>query len=194
MTHAQAEAATRLATEQGLPYWGAWGTVLGGWAVAMQGGGEEGMAQIRQGVAAYRATGAALLCPYFLALLAEAYQSVGRGEAGLRVLEEAWPMVDQGVHFYEAELHRLTGECLLHQAVPDALQAERAFQHALSVARHQQAKSLELRAATNLARLWQSQGTRQEAYDLLAPLYGWFTEGFDTADLQEAKALLEELA
>jgi predicted ATPase len=192
-TQAQAEVATRLATEQGLPYWGAWGTVLGGWAVAMQGGGEEGIAQIRQGVAAYRATGAALLCPYFLALLAEAYQRIGRGEAGLSVLEEAWPLVDQGVYFYEAELHRLQGECLLHQAVPDALQAEHAFQQALRVARHQQAKSLELRAATSLARLWQQQGKRAAAYDLLAPIYGWFTEGFDTADLQEARALLDGL-
>jgi predicted ATPase len=192
-THAQAEVATRLATEQGLPYWGAWGTVLGGWAVAMQGGGGEGIAQIRQGVAAYRATGAALLCPYFLALLAEAYQRIGRGEAGLRVLEEALPLVDQGVRFYEAEVHRLQGECLLHQAVPDAPQAEHAFQHALRVARQQQAKSLELRAATSLARLWQFQGKRQEAYDLLASIYAWFTEGFDTADLQEAQALLEEL-
>ena len=95
--------------------------------------------------------------------------------------------------YYAAELSRLQGALLLQQAVPDAAQAEACFQQALDVARQQQAKSLELRAATSLARLWQQQGKRAEAYDLLAPIYGWFTEGFDTADLQEAKASLEEL-
>jgi predicted ATPase len=96
--------------------------------------------------------------------------------------------------FSAAELSRLQGALLLQQAVPDAAQAEACFQQALAIARQQQAKSWELRAATSLARLWQSQGKRAEAHALLAPIYGWFTEGFDTADLQDAKALLEELA
>jgi len=101
--------------------------------------------------------------------------------------------VESGARLYEAELHRLQGELLLQQTMPEARQAEVCFQHALDVARRQQAKSWELRAAVSLARLWQQQGKRPEAYDLLAPIYGWFTEGFDTVDLQEAKALLEVL-
>ena len=98
------------------------------------------------------------------------------------------------LRYYAAELYRLKGALLLQQAVPDAAQAAACFHQALDVARQQQAKSFELRAATSLARLWQSQDKRQEAYDLLAPVYEWFTEGFDTADLQEAKTLLQELA
>ena len=102
-------------------------------------------------------------------------------------------MVDKGALWYEAELHRIKGELLLQQAVPDAPQAEACFQHALAVARRQQAKSLELRAAMSLSRLWQRQGKQAEACALLAPIYGWFTEGFDTPDLREAKVLLEAL-
>jgi predicted ATPase len=110
------------------------------------------------------------------------------------VLAEAWALVDRtDERWWEAELYRLKGELLFQQAVSEALQVETCFAHALAVARRQQARSLELRAATSLARLWQHQGKRAEAYELLAPIYGWFTEGFDTADLQEAKALLEEL-
>jgi predicted ATPase len=116
-------------------------------------------------------------------------------EEGLHVLAEALAVVHKTEEqFYEAELHRLKGELLLHQPIPDAHQAEACFHHAFAVARRQQAKSLELRTAMSLARLWQQQGKREEARALLAPIYGWFTEGFDTADLQEAQALLEELA
>ena len=156
----------------------------------MQGQGEAGLAAMRQGLAAELATGATLWQPYFLGLLAEAY-GVGRHpEEGLHALG----VTDSTeVRDYKAELSRLKGALLLQQAVPDAAQAETCFHQALDIARQQQAKSFELRAATSLARLWQSQGKRQEAYDLLAPVYGWFTEGFDTADLQEAKALLAEL-
>jgi predicted ATPase len=126
--------------------------------------------------------------------LAEAYGQAGQAEAGLRLLAEAVGHVDStGERAYAAEVYWLKGELLVRQASPDAAQAEVCFQHALDVARHQQAKSWELRAAMSLARLWQQQGKRAEAYDLLAPIYGWFTEGFDTADLQEAKALLEDL-
>ena len=132
--------------------------------------------------------------PSALAQLAEAYGQSGQVEEGLSLLAEALAVGDQtGARFWEAEVQRLTEELLLRQAVPDEEQAATCFQQALDVARRQQAKSLELRAATSRARLWQRQGKRTEARELLAEVYGWFTEGFDTADLQEAKVLLEEL-
>jgi predicted ATPase len=113
----------------------------------------------------------------------------------LTALREALALVETtGERYYEAELHRLQGELLLQHAAPEVSHAETCFQQALDLARRQQAKSLELRAAMSLSRLWQQQGRRDEVHDLLAPIYGWFTEGFDTADLQEAKALLEECA
>jgi predicted ATPase len=189
-----AEAMSILATEQGFPLWVALGTVLRGWALAMQGQGGAGVAQMRQGLTAFRATGAALLLTWILALLAEAYGTGGQPEEGLQVLAEALTVVhNTGERQHEAELYRLKGELLLRQGAPDTYEAENCLCQAVAVARQQQAKSFELRAAMSLSRLWQRQGKRQEAYDLLAPVYGWFTEGFGTADLQEAKALLEEL-
>jgi predicted ATPase len=193
--HQQAEAVVALATEQGFPLYVALGTSFRGWALAMQGQGEEGLAQIRQGIAAFRATGAALNIPYNCILLAEASAHLGRPEDGLQVLAEAHTLMEQhDERWWEAEIHRLRGVLLLRQPVSPQAEAEACFQQALTVARHQQAKSLELRAAMSLARLWQQQGKRVEAYELLAPVYGWFTEGFDTADLQEAKTLLDALA
>ena len=196
----QAEAAMALANEHGLPFFTAWATFLQGWARAAQGQGEAGVAQMYHGLTAHGATGATLGPPPLLALLAEALAWVGQVDAGLRVLDEALAAMHQtGVQFYEAEVHRLTGELLLRQvdgasgSLPRYAAGEARFQQALAIARQQQAKSLELRAATSLARLWQQQGKRTEAYELLAPIYGWFTEGFDTADLQEARALLEAL-
>ena len=130
-----------------------------------------------------------------LAQLAEVYGQWGQADEGLHMLAEALTVVNTtGGRCYEAELHRLTGELLLRQIVPDAPAAEACFQQALAVARYQQAKTWELRAAMSLARLWQRQGRRDQACELLAPIYGWFTEGFDTADLQEAQALLDALA
>ena len=128
--------------------------------------------------------------------LAEAYQQVGQAEAGLTVLTEALTVVDRtGAHFYEAELHRLKGELVLQSRVEGAeSEAEACFEQALAIARQQHAKSWELRAALSLARLWQQHGKAAEARALLAPVYDWFTEGFDTKDLQEAKMLLEELS
>jgi predicted ATPase len=143
----------------------------------------------------YRATGAEILRPYWLALLAEAQGAIGEPEAGLTALVEALTLVDTtGERWCEAELYRLNGELLLQQHSDNQAEAEKCFHQAIVIAQNQQAKSWELRAATSLARLWQQQGKRQEAYDLLAPVYNWFTEGFDTADLKEAKALLDELA
>jgi class 3 adenylate cyclase/predicted ATPase len=191
----RAEATISLATQQGFPYFMADGSILHGWALTHQGQVKEGIEQMHQGLIAFCATGAALLRPYYLALLAEAHSAIGEPETGLTGLAEALTLVDKtGEQWCESELHRLKGELLLQQNSDNATAAETCFQHAITIAQNQQAKSFELRAATSLARLWQQQGKRQEAYDLLAPVYHWFTEGFDTADLQEAKALLDALA
>jgi TOMM system kinase/cyclase fusion protein len=191
LTQERAEAAMSLATEQGFPHWMAVGSLMRGWALAHQGQAQEGIEQITQGLIAYRATGAELLWLYFLSLLAEAQGTLGEPEAGLTALAEALTLADTtGERWCEPELYRLKGGLLLQQNSDHQAEAETCFHHALDIARHQQAKSFELRAATSLARLWHQQGKRQEAHDLLALVYNWFTEGFDTADLQDAKALL----
>ena len=193
---ASAEALLALATEHGFARYVGMGAIFRGMTLAAQGLGVEGIAQMQQGLATLRATGTVHGSLFYLAWLAEAYGQIGQVDKGLHLLAEALTMVDtNGGSHQEAELHRLHGELLLQQAIPDTPQAaEACFHQALDVARHQQAKSWELRAAMSLARLWQQQGKRAAAYELLAPIYGWFTEGFDTADLQEAKALLEGLA
>src|SRR5262249_33679548 len=165
-----------------------------GWVLAMQGQGEEGLAQVHQGIAAWRATGSALLVPYFYTVLADVCAHLGHTEDGLQALAEAHTLVEQHEErWWEAEVYRLRGVLLLRQPGTPQAEAEGGLEGALDVARRQEAKSLELRAAMSLARLWQQQGQRAKAHELLAPIYGWFTEGFDTADLQEARALLEEL-
>jgi TOMM system kinase/cyclase fusion protein len=190
-----AEASIHLAMEQGFPFQTAWGAVLRGWALVQQGQTKEGIEEIQQGLRAWRARGAVAMQSYYLALLAEAHSIIGQPEAGLTVLTEALALVDTtGERWCESELYRLEGELLLQQSSDNHPEAESCFHQAINIAQNQQAKSLELRAATSLARLWQQQGKRQEAHDLLAPVYNWFTEGFDTADLKDAKALLDELA
>jgi TOMM system kinase/cyclase fusion protein len=190
-----AEAAIALATKHGLTLYVVRGRLQRSWALTEQGQLAEGIDQMRQSLTTYRGTGSGLVLPYFLARLAEAYGKEQHIEAGLHLLDEALTLVDKhGECWWEAELHRLKGVFRLQQAVSDAKQAEACFQQALGVAHRQQAKSLELRAAMSLSRLWQQQGKQAEARELLAPIYGWFTEGFDTADLQEAKTLLEELS
>jgi predicted ATPase len=190
-----AETDLALTTEEMLPFFRAHAIVLRGWALVGQGQCEEGIAQLREGLVAYRATGAQLECSHWLALLAEAYRDTGQPEEGLRMIAEALDHVAQTrIMYYEAELHRLEGELRLRLDNPDEQQAETSFRRALEIARQQQAKSWELRAAPSLARLWGEKGRRSEARDLLAPVYDWFTEGFDTADLKDAKALLDELA
>src|SRR6516165_10742183 len=150
---------------------------------------------MREGIKAATAIGAVVWSPYFRALLAEAYGAAGQAEEGLQGLADAQALVTRtGEGFYEAELYRLAGVLHLNSTATAQAKAEGNLTHALTIARRQEAKSLELRAATSLARLWQQQGKRAEAYELLAPIYGWFTEGFDTADLQEAKTLLDALA
>jgi predicted ATPase len=186
-----AAAALALVQEHGFAnYWGPV-TFTRGWALVTQGQRETGQALMHQGLAAEQARGAALYKATNLALFAEVYGAGGQAEAGLRLLAEARGHVHHtGERIYAAEVSRLTGELLLRQAVPDAPQAESCFHQALTVARCQQAKSLELRAAMSLSRLWEQQGKRAAARALLAPVYGWFTEGVDTADLQEARKLL----
>jgi len=194
-TQERAAATIRLATEQGFPHWRAMSVIMQGWALVQQGQAQEGMAQMTQGLQAYQATGAAIRRPHFLALLAEAHRIAGHPDTGLTILTEALALVDTtGERWYEPELYRLKGELLLQQNSDNHTEAASCFQQALAIARRQQAKSWELRAATSLSRLWQQQDKRDAARQLLAPIYGWFTEGFDTADLQEAKALLDELA
>jgi predicted ATPase len=193
-TQERAEAALAITTE-GLGQFMGVLTLARGEALVAQGQGEAGLAQMHQGLAAIRAMGQKLSLSAYLARLAEACGHSGQAEEGLRLLAEALVHVNHtGERYYEAEVYRLKRELLLRQAVPDSPQAEVCFQQALAIAHRQQAKSWELRAATGLSRLWQQQGKRTEAYALLAPVYGWFTEGFDTADLQDARVLLEELA
>ena len=156
---------------------------------------EEGLTQMRQGLTARRATGAELNVPYYLTLLAEGYGILKQVEAGLGALKEAVEVIERtGQRWYEAELYHLKGELLLQQSPDNATEAETCFHQAISIAQNQSAKSWELRAATSLARLWQSQGKREEARKVLEPVYSWFTEGFDTAELIDAKALLDELS
>ena len=190
----QAEALVTLADQQGFAQWLAGGTMMCGWALTVQGQEGEGMAQMHHGLTAWRAMGIEAGLPYWLAMLAEAYGSTGQVGAGRGVLAEALTLVGTTEErWWEADLHRLTGELLLAQSTENAADVEACFHQALDIARRQAAKALELRAAVSLSRLWQQQGKRAEAYELLAPIYGWFSEGFDTADLQEAKALLEAL-
>jgi predicted ATPase len=194
LTQARAEAAITMAIDQEFPQQVAIATPLRGWALAAQGQGKEGIAQIRQGLAAYRAMGVTMDRPEHLVLLAEASAQVGQTTEGLMTLARALTTLDQSdIRLWEAELYRLKGELLLQQTVTQAEEAAVCFEQALAVARRQQARSWELRAAMSLTRLWQRQGKRIEAHQLLAEVYDWFTEGFDTADLQEAKTLLEEL-
>jgi predicted ATPase len=191
---AHAEATIRVAQEQGFPLYMATGAILRGWVLAQQGRAQEGIEQLHQGLIAFQATGGEIWRPYFLTLLAEAYGTMGQPETGLTALTEALMLVDTtGERWYESECYRLKGALLLQQSSDHQAEAEACFHHALEIARTQQAKSFELRTTTSLSKLWHQQGKHHEAYELLAPMYNWFTEGFDTADLQDAKALLDAL-
>jgi class 3 adenylate cyclase/predicted ATPase len=215
LTQQQADTLRTLGTEHGFPLFAAQGAILQGWTLAEQGQTEAGLAQIRQGLASLRDIGIESMRPSHLALLAEVYGKAGQREEGLTTLAEALAIIDKtGERRDEAELYRLQGELSLQSrhgktrqstsaatsthhpppSTPAAVEAEACFLKAIESARKQQAKSLELRAVMSLSRLWQQQGKKAEARQLLAEIYGWFTEGFDTKDLQEAKALLDELS
>jgi class 3 adenylate cyclase/tetratricopeptide (TPR) repeat protein len=186
-----ADVLIEFASEQGFVRWLGNGMCARGWALVEQGTTPEGIEQLRQGLAN---RGQNVGQTHFLAMLVEGYWKTGQADPGLHWLAEALATVQRSAeHYYEAELYRLQGE-LRRQAVPNEQEAENCFRQALDVARRQQARSLELRAAISLSRLWQRQGKDTEARALLAPIYGWFTEGFDTPDLQETKALLETLS
>jgi predicted ATPase len=225
----RAEATVALCNEQGFPMYLAWATILQGWALTEQGRGEEGIVQIRQGLADTQAMGTEAFRTYFFALLAEAYGKTGRVEDGLNVVAEALTVADKiGERWYEAELYRLKGELLLAQEIKNqkargksqksgtpnpksqslepSAGAEECFLKAIDIAQKQQAKSLELRAVMSLVRLRRRQAAQsasrttqhetraklEESHKMLSDVYNWFTEGFATKDLQEAKALIDE--
>lgn len=190
----RAQEASKLSAEQGFPHWLAQARILQGWVLVEQGQVESGIAAMHEALTEYSATGAGVRRAYYLGLLAEAYAKCGKTEKGLALLAEALALIiKKGERWWEADVHRLRGELLLSQGGKD-VEAEGCFHQSLEVADGQQAKSLELRAATSLSRLWRDQGKGSEARALLAPIYHWFTEGLDTADLKDAKALLDELA
>jgi predicted ATPase len=182
-----------VATEQGFPSWRAYGTAFRGWAKVKNGEVVEGISLLRSGSAAYRATGAEGWMPYFSGLLAQAKEFAGQVEEAASLVDEALRIVEKtGERSLEAELNRHKGQLLLRRGHSEA--AEELYCKAIGIAKKQEARLWELRAAMSLARLRRDQGRRAEARDLLAPVYRWFTEGFDTADLKEAKALLDQLA
>jgi class 3 adenylate cyclase/predicted ATPase len=192
-THA--EALVGHSREHGLSMWLASGTVFERWARWRSGHQDVGVAALRESRATFNALGNRLINPLFAALVAEAEASEGRIEAAFAILDnQLAETAESGQRWHDAELHRLRGELLLKRQPVDAAEAEAAFTRAIEIARDQQARSFELRASTSLARLWRDQGKRAEVRDLLARIYGWFTEGFDTLDLKQAKALLDELA
>jgi predicted ATPase len=184
-----AEAAIALATEQELAPLLAWARVLRGWAMVQQGVADEGIAELREGIARWRAMGL-VFRPHFLFLLADSYARIGQIEKGLATLDEALAITAQTHEgFAEPELYRLKGEL---QGEPG--EAEVCFHQAIEIACRQKAKSFELRAALSLSRLLQKRGRQAEAREMLADVYGWFTEGFDTVDLKEAATLLEDVS
>lgn len=187
--------AIALTTEHGFPFWLALGMMVSGWALAEQGQTQEGLAQIQQGLAIYRRTGAKLGRPYCFCLLAEALNLCGQPKEGLNVLNEATAAVQEtGERFFEAEVYRLQGELLLALSDEKGGEAEACFRQAIKVAQQKQAKSLELRAVRSLSRLLHQQGKQKEARYMLAEIYGWFTDGHDTNDIKLTEALLAQLA
>jgi len=190
----RAEELVALATEQGFPHFVGSGTCFRGWAMLAVGGSiEEAISRMRRGLATKRATGAEIKVPYYLGLLAEAHRQANRSADGISLLNEALELVERtDERWYEAELYRLMAEALITKS--DRHDAERWLRRALRTAEKQGARLWELRAATSLARLWRDQGKRTDARDLLAPIYRYFTEGFETRDLKEAAALLAQLA
>jgi predicted ATPase len=190
----QAEATTRIADEHGFAMVSALGPILRASARIERGEDDQPIAALVAGIDRYTRTGARMQQPHLLAMLARAHLKLGQPAEGLTALVEATTQVEQtGERYLLADLHRQRAECLLAGPRPDAAAAAAALEEALAIAREQEARSLELRAARDLARLWAERGERQQALDLLAPIHGWFTEGFDTPDLIEAGALLEEL-
>jgi predicted ATPase len=188
----EADQLVAVATEQGFPHWRAQGTIYRGWVKVKNGDVAEGTSLLRRGLSDYRATGARAWMPHYIALLASACEIVGQVEEAWTLLGGALQIVERtGERWFAAELNRRKGQLLLRQGHSEA--AEELYRKALSIASEQEAKLWELRAAASLARQRRDQGRHAEAREFLAPIYGWFTEGFDTPDLKEAKALLDAL-
>ena len=191
----RAEAAIIICREKKFAYYLGWAMIIRGWAIAEQGDFAKGEAVIQEGLHMLHETGAKRSMPYYQSLLAEVYGQDGQTEKGLHIVSEAFAAADTiGERWWEAELYRLKGSFLLGQPAPDALQAEECFQQALTVARGQHSMALELRAATDLCRLWQQQGKHDDTRRLLSGVYSRLTEGFDTPDGKAAKGLLDEIA
>jgi predicted ATPase len=190
-----AERARALCSQQQIaPHCGAAALILSGWTRALNGGEQDGIAEIQAGLQAHRASGVALRVPHYLSLLAEAFTRMSRYDEAVGSLREAQEVIEQtGERRWEAEIYRLQG-ALLRTRSGSHDEAEDLFRRALVLAREQGARSLELRAATSLGRLWAERHEQHKAQDLLAGIYGWFTEGLETPDLQEARTLLGELA
>jgi predicted ATPase len=193
--NAQLDEVVALADEKGTLFWKAIGMTRQGCILALTGKASDAVQMITAAITAYRSTGSILDTPSQLSDLARAYAELGKFDDARRCIGEAMTAVETTKERWcEAEVNRIAGEIALLSPEPDAAEAETYFDSALAVARQQQAKSWELRAAMSMARLWRDQGKRDEARGLLAPVYGWFTEGFETLDLKEAKALLDELS
>jgi predicted ATPase len=191
---AQSDALVALAREKGSALWEGMGVGLQGSILALVNRASEATEIITSGIRILLSTGLSLWMPFWLLSLAKAYTDLGQFDDAWRRISEAMTTIETSKErMFEAELNRVAGEIALNSPEPEAAKAEDYFERALAVARQQQAKSWELRAAMSMARLWRDQGKRQQARELLAPVYGWFTEGFDTFDLKEAKALLDEL-
>ena len=192
---AQADEIVTLANAKGSELWNACGVEVQGCLAALTGRASDAVQIITSGLSALQSTGLTLWMPVWVSYLARAYADLGQFGDAWRCIGEAMATVETtGEIWYEAELHRMAGEIAVLSPELEAAKAQAYFERALAVAREQQAKSWELRATMSMARLWRDQGKPQQARELLAPVYGWFTEGFDTRDLKEAKALLNELA
>jgi predicted ATPase len=184
-----------LAEEKGALFWKAFVIVFQGWLLVLTGNASKAVQMIPSGIAALRSTGATLWLPLYLSFLARAYAELDQFDDARRCIDEALAAVDTTrERWCEADIHRTAGDIALMSPERSVAKAQAYLERALEIARAQQARSWELRAATSLARLWRDHGTRVQAHNLLAPVYGWFTEGFDTPDLKVAKALLDELA
>jgi predicted ATPase len=191
----EAEELTAVASDKGALFWKAVGTMAQGWVFALTGKASDALDPLTAGLGAFRSTGSTLWIPLHMSCLAIAHRDLNRFDEAWRCINEAMAVIETtGERWYEAEVLRVGGEIAMMSPERDTAKAEAYFERALAVAREQRAKSWELRAATSMARLWHSQGRRQKARDLLDPIYGWFTEGFDALDLKEAKALLDALA
>jgi predicted ATPase len=183
-----------LTDQTGSLFWGSWGMMQRGCVLALTGKASDAVQTITSGITAFRSTGSTIYISLYLSYLAEAHADLRQFDNATRCIGEAMTVVETtNERWYEAEVNRLAGEIALLSPEPDVAKAEIYFERALAVARKQQAKSWELRAAMSMARLWRDQGNRQQARGLLASVYGWFTEGLDTLDLKEARTLLDSL-